>query len=69
MTNINDVTNKTVLCLRAYKDFEKLYDVLFVAATLDHSQQGLISHFTLAGVSKESALVFTQKFMDAIAWQ
>jgi hypothetical protein len=69
VTNINDVTNKTVLCLRAYKDFEKLYDVFFVAATLDHSQQGLISHFTLAGVSKESALVFTQKFMDAIAWQ
>ena len=69
VTNINVVTNKTVMCLRAYKDFEKLYDVLFVAATLDHSQQGLISHFTLAGVSKESALVFTQKFMDAIAWQ
>ena len=69
VTNINVVTNKTVMCLRAYKDFEKLYDVLFVAATLDHSQQGLISHFTLAGVSKESALVFTQKFMDSIAWQ
>ena len=69
VTNINGVTNKTVLCLRAYKEFDQLYDVLFVAATLDHSQQGLISHYTLAGVSKESALVFTQKFMDAIAWQ
>jgi len=69
VTNINGVTNKTVFCLRAYKEFEQLYDVLFVAATLDHSQQGLISHYTLAGVSKESALVFTQKFMDAIAWQ
>jgi serine protease Do len=69
VTNINGVTNKTVLCLRAYKEFDQLYDVLFVAATLDHSQQGLISHYTLAGVSKESALIFTQKFMDAIAWQ
>ena len=69
VTNINGVTNKTVFCLRAYKEFDQLYDVLFVAATLDHSQQGLISHYTLAGVSKESALVFTQKFMDAIAWQ
>lgn len=69
VTNINGVTNKTVFCLRAYKEFDQLYDVLFVAATLDHSQQGLISHYTIAGVSKKSALVFTQKFMDAIAWQ
>lgn len=69
VTNINGVTNKTVFCLRAYKEFDQLYDVLFVAATLDHAHQGLISHYTLAGVSKESALVFTQKFMDAISWQ
>ncbi|WP_339723307.1 serine protease [uncultured Paraglaciecola sp.] len=69
VTNINGVTNKTVLCFRAYKEFEQLYDVLFVAATVDHNHKGLISHYTLAGVSKESALVFTQKFMDAIAWQ
>ncbi|WP_299076982.1 serine protease [uncultured Paraglaciecola sp.] len=69
VTNINEVTNKSVLCLRAYKDFEQLYDVLFVAATLDHKQQGLISHYTLAGVSKASALAFTHKFMDALKWQ
>lgn len=69
VTNINGVSNKTLLCFRAYKEFDQLYDVLFVAATLDHYQQGLISHYTLAGVSKDSALNFTQKFMDAIAWQ
>jgi hypothetical protein len=69
VTNINGVTNKTVLCLRAYKEFEQLYDVLFVAASLDHSHQGLISHYTLAGVSKDSALDFTKKFMDSITWQ
>lgn len=69
VTNIHGVTNKTLLCFRAYKEFAELYDVLFVAATLDHAQQGLISHYTLAGVSKTSALNFTQKFMDAIAWQ
>ena len=69
ITNINGVTNKTILCLRAYKEFDQLYDVLFVAATLDHSQQGLISHYTMGGVTKESALVFTQKFMDTVSWQ
>jgi serine protease Do len=69
VTNINGVTNKTLLCLRAYKEFDQLYDVLFVAATLDHAHQGLISHYTLSGVSEESALVFTHKFMDSIEWQ
>jgi hypothetical protein len=69
VTNINGVTNKTLLCLRAYKEFDQLYDVIFVAATLDHAHQGLISHYTLSGVSKESTLVFTHKFMDSIEWQ
>jgi hypothetical protein len=69
VTNVNNVTSKTVLCLRAYKDFASLYDVLFIGATLDHEQQGLISHFTLAGVTQDSALSFTQQFMDSISWQ
>ncbi|MFT4993186.1 MAG: serine protease Do [Paraglaciecola sp.] len=69
VTNINDVTSKTVLCLRAYKDFASLYDVLFIGATLDHAKQGLISHFTLAGVTQDSALSFTKQFMDSISWQ
>ncbi len=69
VTNIHGVTSKTVLCLRAYKEYQQLYDVLFVAATLDHDDKGLVSHFTLAGVAKTSALDFTQKFMDSIKWQ
>lgn len=69
VTNIHGVTSKTVLCLRAYKEYQQLYDVLFVAATLDHKDKGLISHFTLAGVGKESTLAFTKKFMDSIEWQ
>lgn len=69
VTNINNVTSKIVLCLRAYKDFESLYDVLFIGATLDHKHQGLVSHFTLAGVTQDSALSFTQQFMDSISWQ
>jgi hypothetical protein len=69
VTNSHGVTSKTVYCLRAYKEFSELYDVLFVAATLDHQEQGLISHFTLAGVAKEQALTFTKQFVDAVSWQ
>ncbi|MFT6895744.1 MAG: serine protease Do [Paraglaciecola sp.] len=67
--NQHDVTMKTTFCLRAYKEFADLYDVLFIGATLDHQTQGLMSHFTLAGVSKDSALQFTQQFMGAISWR
>lgn len=66
--NKHQSTSKTVLCLRAYKDFAGLYDVLFIAANIDDAQQGLISHFTLAGVEKSSALTFTRQFMDSIIW-
>jgi serine protease Do len=66
--NKHQATSKTVLCLRAYKDFAGLYDVLFIAANIDDAQQGLISHFTLAGVDKSSALTFTRQFMDSIIW-
>lgn len=69
VTNKHNVTSKTVLCIRAYKEFDGLYDVLFVGATLDHKEQGLISHFTLAGVAKDSALRFIKQFMDAVEWQ
>jgi hypothetical protein len=69
VTNINEVTSKTSLCLRAYKKYDGLYDVLFVAASLDHENSGLISHFTLSGVDKTSAIGFSQRFMDSIAWQ
>ncbi|MEP1553989.1 MAG: serine protease [Paraglaciecola sp.] len=69
VTNRHGVTNKTVFCVRAYKEFDELYDVLFVGASIDHQNKGLLSHYTLAGVTKDSALAFSQKFMDAISWQ
>lgn len=69
ITNSNNVTSKTVLCLRSYKDYGELYDVFFIGASLDHKTSGLISHFTLSGVTKQSAMSFTQRFMESIAWR
>ncbi|WP_339770931.1 serine protease [uncultured Paraglaciecola sp.] len=69
VTNHHQVKTKSTFCLRAYKEFPHLYDVLYIGATLNHDSQGLISHFTLAGVSQDSAMRFTKQFMGAIAWQ
>jgi hypothetical protein len=61
--------SKTVFCLRAYKDYPELYDILFLQGSVDDSDRALISHFTLAGVSKDNGLAFASKFMEVSQWQ
>jgi len=60
---------KTVLCLRAYKDYPDLYDVLFLQGTVDDSARAFVSHFTLAGVSKPNSQQFAQRFMEYSQWR
>jgi len=64
-----EINNKSIFCTRAYKDFPSLYDVLYLSASVDRNQQGLVSHFTLAGISQENAMAFTSKFMEAVSWK
>ncbi len=63
------INNKAIFCTRAYKDFSNLYDVLYLGISIDRDDQALISHFTLAGVSQESAQIFTKKFMESVSWK
>ena len=60
---------KAVFCLRAYRNYPQLFDVAYISASLDHQQQGVISHFTLAGVDQKMALEFSRKFIGAVVWQ
>ena len=60
--------SKTVFCLRAYKDYPALYDILFLQGSVDDKDKALISHFTLAGVSKHKGLAFASKFMEVSQW-
>ena len=59
---------RSVLCVRQYKKFPRLFDVLYQGSLIGTSDAGLASHFALSGVSKENALKFAQKFMDLHAW-
>lgn len=63
------INNKSIFCTRAYKDFPDLYDVLYLAASIDKKQQALVSHFTISGVSQENSMAFTEKFMEAVSWK
>jgi hypothetical protein len=65
----SDIINKSIFCTRAYKDFPKLFDILFLGASVDKGQQALVSHFTIAGVSQKNAMAFTHKFMESVSWK
>lgn len=65
----NNINNKTVMCTRAYKSFPDLYDVIYLAVSVDQEEQALLSHYTMAGVSQQSAQAFTRKFMEAVSWK
>ena len=67
--NSNSVTLKSAICLKAYKEYDGLFDVFFVAATLDKEKASLIARFHLAGVTQESFERFAPVFMDSISWQ
>ncbi|MDB9804882.1 serine protease [Porticoccaceae bacterium] len=60
---------KAVFCARAYKDYPQLYDVLFLQGTVHESRAAFISHFTLAGVSRDNAKAYARKFMGVAQWR
>jgi serine protease Do len=58
----------TVFCARQYLDYPALYDVLFIAAAVSDAKKGLITHFTLSGVSSEMGTAFMRKFLEHVQW-
>lgn len=70
ITTNNDqaIRNKAVLCVRAYKKYKGLYDIMYISASVDKNTKALISHYTLAGVEKDLAQAFSAKFMESVKW-
>ncbi len=64
-----NIKNKAIFCTRAYKDFAGLYDVLYIAGSIDQNNRALVSHFTIAGVQQDTAMAFTKKFMESVTWK
>ncbi len=57
---------KMAFCVRAYKDYPLLYDVITMGTILGTPQQGKVFELDLVGVGKEKALAFLERFMGAI---
>lgn len=67
--NVHKVKFTSAMCVKNYKQFEGLFDVFFISATLDQSNASLVSQFYLSGISQASYKVLMPVFMDAISWQ
>lgn len=60
---------RTVFCVRAYRDVEDFYDVVYQATALGRPHETLTSHFALSGVSRANARAFTNRFETLQSWR
>lgn len=63
------VKSKVMYCVRPYLKFADLFDVLYMEVTLDKEDKSILSHYTLAGVTKANADRFLQRFITELGWQ
>jgi len=55
-------------CMRAYREFEGLYNVTIVALTQDRDREALLARLTMQGVSEANAAALGKRFLEAIRW-
>jgi S1-C subfamily serine protease len=55
-------------CMRAYREFEGLYNVTLVALTQDRDREALLSQLTMQGVSHANAVALGRRFLEGIEW-
>jgi S1-C subfamily serine protease len=55
-------------CMRAYREFEGLYNVTLLALTQDRSREALLAQLTMQGVSHANAIALGRRFLEAIEW-
>jgi len=60
---------RTTWCMRAYREFEGLYDVTLIALTQDRDREALLATLTMQGVSHANAVALGRRFLEAIEWR
>lgn len=60
---------KTAFCLRRYKAFDGLYDMILHSASVTENQRGLIATLVLSGVSYDNAVAFGKAYLESLAWK
>ena len=55
-------------CMRAYRDFEGIYDATLLVLTQDREREALLAQLTMQGVSQANAVATGLRFLEAIEW-
>ncbi len=55
-------------CMRAYREFEGLYNVTLLALTQDRDREALLGQLTMQGVSHANAVALGRRFLESIEW-
>jgi hypothetical protein len=66
--DVRGLTVRAALCLRAYKRFPGLYDLVLRAATLNATTHGVDTSLTLAGFTAENARTLARRYLEALSW-
>lgn len=61
-------TLRAVFCLRRYRKFAGLYDVVVRGAALGAATRGMVTTLTLSGVSYENAEQVARRYLESISW-
>jgi len=63
------VSWKGVVCLRAYKVLDGLYDLSLSVASLNEDHRGVHTTAQLTGITYLNAMAFTKQYLEALAWR
>lgn len=56
---------RAVLCIRAYREFDEMFDFALLTATTDRSLEGVQSRLDVKGVSYENGLKISRLFLES----
>lgn len=68
IVKLHDMRGKAAICLREYRMFPGLYDIILRVTTLRENTRALQTKMTLRGVNYDSGMAFVSHYMDAIRW-
>lgn len=58
-----------MICTRAYRKFEGLYDFTVRVVSVDQKQRGFASHLDMNGVEFEAGMRFVRRYVETMQWK
>jgi S1-C subfamily serine protease len=66
---LNGFAANAIVCLRAYRKLDGLYDLNLRVVSKNGPKLGFVSSLSLTGVAADRALAFARTYLDAMRWQ